>query len=46
MGRKAYPIDISAKEWNFVAPYPVLINEEAPQRHYPLCWRTLAIAVS
>jgi hypothetical protein len=32
MDRKPYPSDISTEEWNFVAPYLTLIDEEAPQR--------------
>jgi transposase len=36
MRRKPYPSDISDEEWNFVAPYLTLIDEEAPQRRYPL----------
>ncbi len=36
MDRKPYPSDISTEEWNFVAPYLTLIDEEAPQRRYPL----------
>jgi transposase len=36
MNRKPYPSDISDEEWNFVAPYLTLIDEEAPQRRYPL----------
>lgn len=36
MNRKPYPSDISDEEWNFVAPYLALIDEEAPQRRYAL----------
>lgn len=36
MNRKQYPSDISEEEWNFVAPYLALMDEEAPQRRYPL----------
>jgi transposase len=34
--RKAYPSDVSDAEWGFCAPYLTLMNEEAPQREYPL----------
>ena len=34
--RKAYPSDVSDDEWAFVAPYLTLMDEEAPQRKYPL----------
>lgn len=30
--RKSYPSDVSDEEWAFVAPYPALIHEDAPQR--------------
>lgn len=33
---KAYPSDVSDAEWEFCAPYLTLMNEEAPQREYPL----------
>ena len=36
MSNQAYPSDISDEEWAFVAPYLVLMNEDAPQRKYPL----------
>jgi transposase len=36
MERKPYPSDVSDDEWAFVAPYLTLMNEEAPQREYPL----------
>lgn len=36
MERRAYPSDVSDDEWAFVAPYLTLMNEEAPQRRYPL----------
>ena len=36
MARKPYPSDVSDDEWAFVAPYLTLMNEEAPQRDYPL----------
>lgn len=35
MDRKLYPNDISTEEWNFVALYLTLIDEEAPRRRYP-----------
>jgi transposase len=34
--RKAYPTDVSDEEWHFVAPYLVLMREDAPQRHHDL----------
>jgi transposase len=34
--RKAYTSDTSDEEWAFVAPYLVLMHEDAPQREYPL----------
>ena len=34
--RKPYPSDVSEQEWAFVAPYLVLMREDAPQRNYPL----------
>jgi len=34
--RKAYPSDVSDEEWAFCAPYLTLMDEEAPQRKYPL----------
>lgn len=36
MSRKPYPTDVSDDEWNFVAPYLALIDEDSPQRQYPL----------
>jgi hypothetical protein len=30
MNRKAYPSDVKDDEWEFVAPYLTLMNEEAP----------------
>lgn len=36
MPRKNYPSDITDEEWDFVAPYLTLMNENAPQRDYPL----------
>lgn len=34
--RKSYPSDVSDVEWSFCVPYLTLMNEEAPQREYPL----------
>src|SRR5258707_15749716 len=34
--RKSYPSDVSDDEWTFVAPYLVLLAEDASQRRYPL----------
>jgi len=34
--RKAYPSDVSDGEWEFCAPYLMLMRENAPQRKYPL----------
>jgi transposase len=34
--RKAYPSDVGDGEWEFCAPYLTLMDEEAPQRVYPL----------
>jgi transposase len=36
MNRKSYPSDVSDEEWAFVAPYLTLMDEDAPQRTYPL----------
>jgi transposase len=36
MNRKPYPSDVSDEEWAFVAPYLPLMDEDAPQRTYPL----------
>lgn len=36
MSRKPYPSDVSDEEWDFVAPYLALIDEQAPQRRYSL----------
>jgi len=36
MERKAYPSDVSDDEWSFVAPYLILMKEDAPQREYDL----------
>jgi transposase len=34
--RKPYPSDVTDEEWAFVAPYLTLMDEDAPQRRYPL----------
>jgi transposase len=34
--RKPYPSDVIDEEWEFCAPYLRLMEEEAPQREYPL----------
>ena|SRR5215204_358519 len=34
--RKPYPSDVSDEEWAFVAPYLVLVREDAPQRNHDL----------
>jgi transposase len=34
MERKAYPSDVSDDEWAFVAPYLILMREDAPQREH------------
>src|SRR6478672_2815571 len=36
MERKPYPSDVSDDEWLFVAPYLLLMKEDAPQRQHPL----------
>ena len=36
MNRKPYSSDVSDEEWNFVAPYLALIDEQAPQRRHSL----------
>src|SRR5919201_767132 len=36
MNRKPYPSDVSDEEWAFAAPYLTLMDEDAPQRTYPL----------
>src|SRR5438128_4009312 len=36
MKRTAYPSDVSDDEWSFVAPYLILMKEEAPQREHDL----------
>ena len=34
--RPPYPSDVSDDEWAFVAPYLVLLPEDAVERHYEL----------
>ena len=34
--RKPYPTDVTDEEWAFVAPYPTLMREDAPQRRHDL----------
>lgn len=34
MERKAYPSDVSDDEWALVAPYLMLMKEDAPRREY------------
>jgi transposase len=34
--RKGYPSDVSAAEWDFCVTYLTLMDEQAPQRTYPL----------
>ena len=34
--RKSYPSDVSDAEWEFVAPYLILMNPDAPQREHDL----------
>jgi transposase len=36
MDRTAYPSDVSDDEWAFVAPYLILMKEDAPQREHSL----------
>ncbi len=36
LDRKTYPSDVSDDEWAFVAPYLVLMTEDAPQRVYAM----------
>lgn len=36
MTRKPYPSDVTDEEWAFVAPYLVLMKEDAPQREHDL----------
>ena len=34
--RTAYPSDVSDEEWAFVAPYLVVLSDDAGQRRYAL----------
>jgi transposase len=36
MSRKPYPSDVTDEEWAFVAPYLILMREDAPQREHNL----------
>ena len=36
MSRKQYPSDVLDEEWAFVAPYLILMKEDAPQREHDL----------
>lgn len=36
MPRKSYPSDVTDEEWAFVAPYLILMKEDAPQREHDL----------
>jgi transposase len=36
MARKPYPSDVTDEEWDFVASYLTLMEEQAPQREYDL----------
>jgi len=36
MSRKPYPSDVTDDEWAFVAPYLILMKEDAPQRDHEL----------
>jgi transposase len=36
MSRKTYPSDVTDDEWAFVAPYLILMKENAPQREHDL----------
>jgi len=36
MTRKPYPSDVTDDEWAFVAPYLILMKEDAPQRDHDL----------
>src|SRR5437867_158862 len=36
MIRKPYPSDVTDDEWAFVAPYLILMKEDAPQRDHEL----------
>ncbi|MDB6171600.1 MAG: transposase [Chthoniobacteraceae bacterium] len=35
-GKSGYQSDVTDEEWEFCVPYLTLMNEEAPQREYPL----------
>src|SRR3954452_799707 len=35
-GRRPYPSDVADEEWEFVVSYLTLMDEDAPQREYPL----------
>jgi hypothetical protein len=34
--REPFPANVSDEEWSFAAPYPILMNQDAPQRRYEL----------
>jgi len=34
--REPYPSDVGDEEWALIAPYLTLLDENAPQRTYPL----------
>ena len=36
MSRRPYPSDVSDEEWSLVAPYLILMDQEAPQRQHDL----------
>jgi transposase len=36
MTKKPYPSDVTGDEWAFVAPYLILMKEDAPQRDHEL----------
>src|SRR5947199_4784014 len=36
MERKPYPRDVSDHEWRFIAPYLILMKEDAPQREHDM----------
>jgi hypothetical protein len=45
MSRKPHPSDMRDEEWDFAAPYPALLDEQASQRRHTqhdvfnaLCW--------
>ena len=47
--RTSYPSDVDDEVWTFVVPYPMLMDEAAPQRRYPLRelfngWRWIVLA--